>query len=212
MTAYVAGEVVFAIATGLFAFLGWKTTRRARLGATDRKLPLLSIADVSAKIGERVRVRGIARARIEPASAPITKKPCLYARIEIYSAAQRLLQPLGADARGVDALLDDATGTIVVPLAGAVVAVEQAIESWEATAAEEARIEEWLRGVRKSRRPFRFREDVVQSGDELEVTGRLAVEHDASGEGGSYRDAPHRLTFSSQHPVFVRVVARPEQN
>jgi len=205
-------EVAALVFTGVLVYLGWSNSRRSRIDS-DRKLALVPIADASASPGQRVRVRGVVRARTEALPAPITKKPCLHARIEIYSASSRLLKRIASDAHGVDALLDDPTGTIMVPLAGAVVTVEQAIEPWEATQAEEARIEERLRHTRKaSLRPFRFREDLVQSGDELEVTGRLAIEHGADGEGGSYRDAPRRLTFSSKHPVFVRVVARPEHN
>jgi hypothetical protein len=205
-------EVMVAVATGL-AYLGWKVSQRSRSSAADRELALVRIANASTSVGQRVRVRGVVRARTEAMPAPITKKPCLYARIVVYSASRRQLKQLAAENHGIDALLDDATGTILVPLSGAVVTVEQAIEPWEATQAEEGRIEERLRKIRKMwLRPFRFREDLVQSGDELEVTGRLAIEHGADGEGGSYRDAPRRLALSSKHPVFVRVVARPEHN
>jgi hypothetical protein len=204
---------VVALATGLVAYVGWKVAQRARMSAADRELPLLPVAETSERTGQRVRVRGVVRARAEAMPAPITKKPCLYARIEIFSAASLVPARQVSEEQGIDALLDDSTGTIVLPLEGAFVTVERAMQPWEATLAEEARIEERLRAARKVLlRPFRFREDLVQSGDELEVIGHLVIEDGADGRGGSYREAPRRLTFSSTHPVFVRVVARPEHN
>ncbi len=121
-------EVVVAVATGLLAYLGWRAAQRSRSSEADRKLALVTIFDAIAKVDQRVRVRGVVRARTEAVPAPITKKPALYARIEIYSAAGRLLKRLAFEERGIDALLDDATGTIMVPLSVAVVTVEQAIE------------------------------------------------------------------------------------
>lgn len=187
---------VMIIAAIAMAVGGWYFSDRAKTLRAMRAAPRRAIAEVAD--GEVARLVG----RVVPRTtlvAPLTGRPCTYWRVEIDRLVQRRRstrwQRLGTAAEGATFALDDAGGRAIVDPRAAqlVVVLDTTTRSGtfdDATPIEEAllaRLGEASRGV-VFNHTVRYREGVLEAGEQIAVVGRCQREVDPDSPGGGFRD------------------------